>query len=59
MGLLVDFDYQAAQQLVEVVFQTVFFGVSYFDNEFHRLQSFADVFSPVGRMDYATTRGGV
>jgi len=31
MTLLGDFDHQAAQQLVEVVFHRLFFGVSYFD----------------------------
>ena len=42
-GLLVNFDHQAAQQLVEVVFQTVFFGVSYLDGELHRFLSFVSV----------------
>jgi hypothetical protein len=42
-GLIVDFDYEAAQQLVEVVFQTVFFGVSYLDRKLHRTLTFNSI----------------
>ena len=34
--LLVDGDHESAHELVEVVFQTMFFGLSEFDGEFHR-----------------------
>ena len=41
-GLFVDFNDQAAQELVEVIFQTVFFGVSDLDSELHRYLAFAN-----------------
>jgi hypothetical protein len=42
--LFVDLDDQTAQELVEVIFQTVFFGVSYLDRELHRLNPFGNIF---------------
>ena len=42
-GPLVHFDHQAAQQLVEVVFQAVLFGVSYLNGELHRWLTFVRV----------------
>ena len=39
-GLFVDFDDQAAQELVKVILQTVFFGVSDFNGELHRFLAF-------------------
>ena len=39
-GPFVDFDDQAAEELVEVILQTVFFGVSNLDSELHRFLAF-------------------
>ena len=47
-GPFVDFDDQAAEELVEVIFQTVFFGVSDLDGELHRYLAFNRVLHATG-----------
>jgi hypothetical protein len=46
--LFVDFDDQAAQELVEVILQKVFFGVSDLNSELHRFIAFHRALHAIG-----------
>lgn len=57
-GPFVDFDDQTAQELVVVILQVVFFGVSNFDSELHRYGAFKPRVAYNRGMDRAIRAGG-